>query len=475
MNLHNDSAIVFQNVSKVYRLYQNQWQMVRDALGFKSKNQFQEFHALKNISLTINRGDRIGLIGRNGAGKSTLLKLITGNFAQTSGNIIVNGQVQALMNTGIGFHPEFTGLENIKASLLYNGLKKNQFNDAVEDVIDFVELGDFLDQPLKTYSLGMQSRLHFAVATSIKPEILIVDEVLGAGDAYFSAKSADRMKKLTGSGCTLILVSHSTQQILQFCDQAVWIECGEILQRGETIEVVKDYEQYTKKLEMEFTSKNIALPLEKKSVIQSKWLRERLLNEVLSQHHGSQNADGENKLNNQMVGLSQSLSRWPSHDKRLKIYLIELLSESGNQINTIKSGEPLQINMTVQAKETGSYNVYFVILLFTEDGRWLTRHCSEKFHIELAAEEKYTIQMRYDEVLLGAGKYIFSAAIYKVLDLDDLSTAQYYDLLSRSFNFEVKGFSKEDTTLFRHPVRWLLNDFNLDDQVKIKKIETVEI
>ena len=223
MNSHEAEAIVFQDVCKTYRLYQNKLQMVRDVLGFRSKKKIPEYHALKNVNITINKGERVGLIGRNGAGKSTLLKLITGNFLQTSGNIIVKGNVQALMNTGIGFHPDFTGLENIKASLLYNGLNKNQFADAIEDIIDFVELGEFIDQPLKTYSLGMQSRLYFAVATAIQPEILIVDEILGAGDAYFSAKSADRMKKLTNSGCTLLLVSHSTAQILQFCDKAVWI------------------------------------------------------------------------------------------------------------------------------------------------------------------------------------------------------------------------------------------------------------
>ena len=164
MSLHEENALVFKDVCKVYRLYQNQWQMVRDALGFKTKKKLEEFFALNNLNLTIKKGERVGLIGRNGAGKSTLLKLVTGNFSPTSGDIIVNGKVQALMNTGIGFHPEFTGMENIKASLLYNGLSKQEFNRAIDDVVDFVELGKFINQPLKTYSLGMQTRLFFAVA-----------------------------------------------------------------------------------------------------------------------------------------------------------------------------------------------------------------------------------------------------------------------------------------------------------------------
>ena len=322
MSLH-DNAIVFQDVCKVYGLYSSKWQMVKEALGFKNSISPQQFHALSNVNLTIKKGERIGLIGRNGAGKSTLLKLITGNFKQTSGSIVVNGSVQALMNTGIGFHPEFTGLQNIKASLLYNGLSKEQFNTAVEDVIDFVELGDFLEQPLKVYSLGMQSRLFFAVATAIQPEILIIDEVLGAGDAYFSAKSADRMKKLTNSGCTLILVSHSTQQVLQFCEQAYWLEGGKIVMEGQAIDVIKSYEAYTKKLELELNQNTSTQPIQSKSVIQSKWLKEKLLNEVLDS------------------AKQTGISRWPSLEFGLKINDIRALDKLGRVINQVNTNETM--------------------------------------------------------------------------------------------------------------------------------------
>jgi lipopolysaccharide transport system ATP-binding protein len=470
MNLHEGSAIVFQDVTKIYKLYQNQWQMVKDALGFKSKQKLQEFYALKNLNLTIKRGERIGLIGRNGAGKSTLLKLITGNFSQTTGKIIVNGSVQALMNTGVGFHPEFTGLENIRASLLYNGLEKKQFDEAVEDVIDFTELGDFLEQPLKTYSLGMQSRLYFAVATAIQPEILIVDEVLGAGDAYFSAKSADRMKNLTSSGCTLILVSHSTQQVLQFCDKAIWIESGEIVEQGSAIDVVKNYEQYSKKLELEFSSKNTTTNLNKNSIIQSKWLREKLLKEVLSQHETKNMPN----VNDQFTNCNDGVSQWPSQEGGLKIDHISLLSQHGEAINRVKSGESLQIDMTIKAEKAGRYDVYFVMLLFFEDGRWLGRHCSEKFQLDLNLDEKHTVSMQYDEVLLGSGKYIFSTAIYKILDLNNLSTARYYDLLSRSFEFHVEGLYQDDTTLFRHPVNWLTKNTSKLERDELETKEKIE-
>src|ERR1051326_1100641 len=239
-------AVVLDGITKIYRLYQSPSEQALDIFGlsrlrFWKKPQYYDHAALEDVSLKVERGDRIGIIGRNGAGKTTLLKLITGNFAPTRGTVTVNGSVQALINIGLGFHPEFTGYENIRSSLVYNGLAESELKSAIDDIVDFVELDEYLHQPIKTYSLGMQSRLYFATATAIQPDILIIDEVLGAGDAYFSAKSADRMKRLTSSGATLLLVSHSMNQILQFCDEAIWIENGRLILRDQSLTVVNAY------------------------------------------------------------------------------------------------------------------------------------------------------------------------------------------------------------------------------------------
>jgi lipopolysaccharide transport system ATP-binding protein len=451
MSSPEESAIIFRNVTKKYTLYQSKVHMILDALGLKKNQCGSEFYALKNINLDIKRGERIGIIGRNGAGKSTALKLITGNFSPTDGVVEVNGNVQALMNTGLGFHPEFSGLQNIKSSLIYNGLDKKAFQEAIDDIIDFVELGEFIHQPFKTYSLGMQSRLFFAVSTAIQPEILIVDEVLGAGDAYFSAKSADRMKKLTQSGCTLLLVSHSTQQILQFCDKAIWLECGEVIMEGKAIDLIKAYEAFSKRLEMEHLSTVATQPspmikTKQSSIIQSKWLREKLLHEVLAQHSSQSDA----------MQKDMSISRWPGHVQGLKIDAVTLMNQEGAVVDIVSVGEQLDIVTRIKAEEAGRYDVYFTYLLFTEDGRWVSRHCSDKYTVELQKNECYSIQLRYKEVLLGQGKYIFSAAIYSVLDLNDLSTARYYDLLSRSFEFNVSGGYKDDQSIIHHPADWTL-------------------
>jgi lipopolysaccharide transport system ATP-binding protein len=243
-------AIRLQGVGKLYKLFSRRRDYVLDAAGLGAVLRWrgiqpQIFWALRDIDLEIRPGRRLGIIGRNGAGKSTLLKVITGILTPTEGTVVVNGRVQALFEAGSGFHPEFTGYENIHASLTYQGLDEAAIRAATDDISEFTELGDFLGQPLKAYSLGMQARLAFAVATATRPQILIVDEVLGAGDAYFMSKSTERMRALVeDSGATVVLVSHDSSAILRYCEECVWVERGRIVQRGRTIDVVNAYEGF---------------------------------------------------------------------------------------------------------------------------------------------------------------------------------------------------------------------------------------
>lgn len=470
MTTHKKDAIVIENVSKAYKLYHSTGDQLRDLLKLKTKNPAQEHYALKNINLNVKQGQRLAIIGRNGAGKSTLLKMLTANFKPTAGNIKIHGKVQALMNVGIGFHPEFSGYENIRASLTYNGLSPSEIDEAVEDIIDFVELGDYIHQPVKTYSLGMQSRLSFATATAIKPEILIVDEVLGAGDAYFSAKSADRMKALTNSGCTLLLVSHATSQVLQFCEQAIWLENGEIIKQGDALEIVKAYEAYSKKLEHEHFNHTLSEP--KSSVIQSKWLREKLLKDALSIDESKKSPLVPDNI---LADENVASSRWPGTDNRLQITDVRVLNKDNKVVNLIQSGEPVDIAIEVKANSDGEYDCYFVILLFSEDGRWISRHCSDKYQFNLQEGEKTIGKLSYKQLCLGNGKFIFSAAIYKTLELDNLASAEYYDLLSRSFEFNVIAKDRSDISLLQLPVTWQVsdntNELKQDNLIKSKELE----
>lgn len=248
----SDTVIRIEKMGKMYRLYKRPMDKILDAFGlnFWRKNYYQEFWALRDIELEVNRGERLGIIGHNGAGKSTLLKIITGNVSHTEGNVVVNGRIQALMELGTGFHPEFTGRENIQVSLAYQGFSARQIEEKEEEIIDFAELDEFIDQPIKTYSAGMYARLAFSTATTIEPEILIIDEVLGAGDAYFAGKCIERMRSLTDdSGATVLFVSHDLSSVMQLCDRIVWIDKGRVKDSGNPLKIIKEYSVMVRKAE----------------------------------------------------------------------------------------------------------------------------------------------------------------------------------------------------------------------------------
>lgn len=243
----NEPLIEVRNVTKKYPLYENQTDRIKQALvpSFRRKKEADAATkiALNDISFDVSRGEKLGLIGSNGSGKTTLLKLIAQKSNPTSGSISVSGQVEALMSASGHTVDNFTGRESIRAALAVSGLPRSEEKTALEDIVDFVELGTFLDYPVRTYSLGMRARLEFAIATAIRPSVLIVDEVLGAGDGYFAKKSADRIRKLFAE-TSLILVSHSMQQIREFCDRAIWLNEGYLVRDGEPDEVVEEYEKY---------------------------------------------------------------------------------------------------------------------------------------------------------------------------------------------------------------------------------------
>jgi lipopolysaccharide transport system ATP-binding protein len=250
--MSDDLAVRFEQVGKMYKVFGSKLDTALDALNlptFGRNGRFREFWALRDIDLELARGARLGIIGRNGAGKTTLLKLVTGNVSPSEGKVTVNGNVQALLETGGGLHPEFTGRENIRASLGYLGLSRSEIDDAEQDIAEFTELGRFLDQPFKAYSQGMQARLSFAIATTVQPEILIVDEILGAGDAYFFTRSTTRMSHLIESGAGVLLVSHALDQVARFCERTIWLDRGRIAMDGPTDEVVKAYERFIRELE----------------------------------------------------------------------------------------------------------------------------------------------------------------------------------------------------------------------------------
>ena len=235
-------SIIVQDVTKTYRIFNTERDRFVESITNGKVQRGKDHHALLNVSFEVEEGEILGIIGVNGSGKSTLLKIITGILTPTSGNVTVNGKISALLELGAGFNPEYTGIENIRFNGMLMGFTEEEMNAKMQGIIDFADIGDFINQPVRTYSSGMYVRLAYAVAVSIEPDILIVDEALAVGDAYFQMKSMSKMQDLFQKGKTVLFVSHDTASVKSLCTKAIWLDKGRIVVSGLAEDVVDAYE-----------------------------------------------------------------------------------------------------------------------------------------------------------------------------------------------------------------------------------------
>jgi len=238
----SELAIVASGLTKTYRVYARPYDRLWEAIT--QRPQHREHHALSEVSLTVPAGHSLGLIGENGAGKSTLLKILTGITAPTRGSYEVRGSIASILELGSGFHPDFTGRQNIVLNAAMLGLSAPEVRERTPAIVEFSELGEFIDQPVKTYSTGMAMRLGFAIATQVDPDVLIVDEALSVGDGYFQKKCMDRMVELVSAGKTLVFCSHAMYYVSAFCQEALWLRRGRAEAYGPALDVVRAYETY---------------------------------------------------------------------------------------------------------------------------------------------------------------------------------------------------------------------------------------
>lgn len=478
MNMNEQPAIVFESVTKRYRLGGGAREKLLDAFGFsrfrsKAKER-QEFLALDDVSFKIGRGRRMGLIGRNGAGKTTLLKLISGNFRSSAGRVAVSGSVQALMTMGQGFHPDYTGRENIQASLHYNGLSDTEAKEAFAEVVDFCELGPFLEQPFKTYSSGMQSRLMFAAATAIRPDILIIDEVLGAGDAYFLAKSKQRVDKIIANGCTLLLVSHSMQQVLELCDEAIWLNGGRIQFIGEALRVVKAYEKElygaipgsgnplsTRRSKPQLNTPNVGpedhiVKPEDQGVHASAPLSPEKDDEAIERSigHPAMSArqlqiptfvphaqkielppipdeDGRTFRNEARDGLS----RW-NGNVGIKIVGFSISGPEG-PARRLVSLQPAKITIFLESETEGEAAYTYGVAIHDLEGRAFCRFFSKPDRFQASVGMGRRVDLILNPNQMGPGVYTVGLSIHDAATIENVSAVRCYDLLSRSFEIGI--------------------------------------
>lgn len=236
----NENAIEVRGVSKFYNLYERPQDRVKELFSLTKKKYHTHYKALDRVSFTVKKGETLGIIGRNGAGKSTLLKLITGVITPSEGSIETHGEISALLELGTGFNPEYTGYENIFLNGSMRGFSDEEMQEKVKEIVDFADIGEYMGQPVKTYSSGMFARLAFAVMISFKPEILIVDEALSVGDIFFQQKCNTFMKEEM-KGVTKLLVTHDMNSIANMADRVILIDRGKIIREGKPLEVIEDY------------------------------------------------------------------------------------------------------------------------------------------------------------------------------------------------------------------------------------------
>jgi lipopolysaccharide transport system ATP-binding protein len=244
----DDTVIELRDVAKSYSLETHPWRRLWQQLSGRGESG-RQYHALHRINLRIRRGEVVGIVGRNGAGKSTLLQLVCGVLQPTRGRREVRGRVAALLELGAGFNPELTGRENVRLNGPLLGISAAEVNRRMEDIVDFAGIGDFIDQPVRSYSSGMFMRLAFSMATSMDPEILVVDEALSVGDGAFSRKSYERIMELKDKGTTILFCSHSMFQVESLCTRAIWIEGGEVRFDGPAHQTTVEYSEWMARLE----------------------------------------------------------------------------------------------------------------------------------------------------------------------------------------------------------------------------------
>ena len=334
------NAIEVKDVTKVYRLYDKPIDRLKESLSLTHKSYNKDFDALNSLSLTVEKGQTVGIIGTNGSGKSTILKIITGVLTPTTGTVFVDGKISALLELGAGFNMDYTGIENIYMNGTMMGYTKKEMDEKLQEILDFADIGDFVYQPVKTYSSGMFVRLAFALAINVEPEILIVDEALSVGDVFFQAKCYRRMEEIRKSGTTILMVTHDMGSIIKYCDKVVLLNRGEFIAEGEAGHMV---DLYKKILAGQMDS-----------------LKEELQSEALENDYsgGLETAeDPEGKTGGAPEKVHEGLmkekitinaNRTEYGDGRAEIFDLGLFDERGNLTNLLLKGEMFTIRERIR-------------------------------------------------------------------------------------------------------------------------------
>jgi len=392
--MNKTTTVSLQNISKVYKLYDKPIDRLKESLHPLKKKYHKDFYALKNINLEIKKGEVLGIVGVNGAGKSTLLKIISGVLTPTSGRVNIHGRINAILELGSSLKPEMTGRENIKLNLQINQIEKDR-DKITTEIIEFADIGEHIDQPVKSYSSGMKARLGFGIATSTDPDILIVDEVLAVGDVLFQRKCYSRIEKLFKDGKTVIFVSHSAQSVVEFCSRAVLLYDREIIMDDTPKKVTDYYQKLVFSKEKQKVLDEINGKVEVKDVKPKKEVKKEL------------EAD-------KIFYLPDMKSKQQfEKDFEVEIYDVKMLDKNYKKVNILKTGE--KYIYAYKVKFFDSYDdVSFGMHIKTLKGFGLTSsalHYKKQTIVKVEKNDTFNIAWEFDCNLLE-NTYLTNAGVF---------------------------------------------------------------
>ena len=397
--MSNQFALEINNVSKKYKVYNKPYHRLIELFNFGTA--YQEIEALKDISFKVKKGSTYGIVGPNGSGKSTLLQVVTGILQPTVGNVIVKGRVSALLELGAGFNMEYTGRENIFLYASILGVEKQEIEQKIDNIINFAQIGEFIDRPVKTYSSGMYVRLAFAVAINVEPEILIVDEALAVGDESFQRKCFRKFEELKEQGVTILLVTHSLGLVKMFCDEAVLIYKGELIEQGHPNHVINVYT----KLIADIENGNTVIDQKKEAADDIR-------------------IDLESKQNN-----GSSEFRYGNKDGEILDY--HIYGENGNNSKIFKHGEKIHISVTLKYNKNVP-NSLVAYTVKTISGVEVTGTNTDFEKVDLSnRDEGDMVEVIFEQnISLNAGDYVISLGFIEIVKDQIVVMDRRYDVVT---------------------------------------------
>lgn len=391
--MEKDIAIKVTDVYKSFRIYSDRGYSLKEAILFSKRRKYETHEVIKGISFDVKKGEAIGLVGHNGCGKSTMLKMLTRIMYPDKGSIEINGRVSSLIELGAGFHPDMSGRENIYTNAAIFGLSKKEIDERIQSIIDFSEIEEFIDNPVRTYSSGMYMRLAFAVAINVDADVLLIDEILAVGDVAFQNKCFNRLKEIKANGTTIVIVSHSLGQIEQICERSFWINDGVICAEGDPKTVHMTYLDYM--IQKQKASENAEVQVIKEEP-------EPQPEEQPVREQSESPSESE-------VVPEEPKKRWGSKDA--EITAISIRSADGKESRIFSTNDDIEIELSYEVKKPVN-DAVFGIGIFNRDGVccYGTNTRIDRLH-EFPLERSGSVVLRLNSIPLLSGDYLLDFAI----------------------------------------------------------------